>query len=245
MARQAKLTSALVKTIMNTVYPQVLRHRASSWQLGREYYLSQRQSHAPSAPHFDNNDGPKDYPRKALDDSVQRIIEPAIEQNTVSTKTISLQADDIVRQSESAAHDAVLYMSAIDRDLSVRWARYDPTPPTCKFCTLLISRGYVYHSADKESASFSAHPKDSCVPVLEFDGKRDPAVTKQIAAALEQYKKDKAAQGKKTPVPSAPDKTKLEAQLKLAKAARATMSPKAQEFQDKLIQKLEGKIAKA
>lgn len=47
-----------------------------------------------------------------------------------------------------------------------RWARVDPTPPTCPFCTMLISRGPVYKTAKTAGGRNRFHLGCTCEVVL-------------------------------------------------------------------------------
>lgn len=50
------------------------------------------------------------------------------------------------------------------------WARVDPEPPSCGFCTMLISRGPVYKTAETAGDERNVfHPNDTCRTVPVFD----------------------------------------------------------------------------
>lgn len=79
-----------------------------------------------------------------------------------------------------------------------RWARIDPQPPSCPFCTILISRGAIYGSKKSAGVSETAkfHTGCTCTAVLvskadkdSFDG------VEHRDAALAEYEKALAVAG--------------------------------------------------
>jgi hypothetical protein len=84
----------------------------------------------------------------------------------------------ILRKGDFWARDAERgqLINYTQRDSRIdRWARIDPEPPSCPFCTILISRGAVYRS--KKSAGVAAtakfHTGCTCTAVLVDAEKKD------------------------------------------------------------------------
>lgn len=74
------------------------------------------------------------------------------------------------------------------------WARIDPQPPTCPFCTVLISIGPK--RTDPTKAHF--HKGDTCEVVLVPAGATDYEGAAQVKAAEEKYKQAVKLNGGKT-----------------------------------------------
>jgi hypothetical protein len=63
-----------------------------------------------------------------------------------------------------------------------KWARVPSGPSTCAFCTLLASRGFVYHSAASAGQMNHYHADCDCQPVPDWSG--DPRLEGYEPAAL-------------------------------------------------------------
>lgn len=50
-----------------------------------------------------------------------------------------------------------------------RWARVPQGAETCEFCTMLASRGFVYHSEDTAKGDHGYHTDCDCLPVPSFN----------------------------------------------------------------------------
>lgn len=74
------------------------------------------------------------------------------------------------------------------------WARVDPEPPTCPFCTVLISIGPM--SSDPQKAHF--HAGDTCEVVLVPKGSKDYEGADQVNAAKAKYEQAVKLNGGKT-----------------------------------------------
>jgi hypothetical protein len=74
------------------------------------------------------------------------------------------------------------------------WARIDPEPPTCPFCTVLISIGPK--RSDPTKAHF--HAGDTCEVVLVKKGQTDYEGADQVKAAESKYKQAVRLNGGKT-----------------------------------------------
>lgn len=112
--------------------------------------------------------------RKAL----QRVEKPWTEATAPERANLAARGAAIaVRHVEQAGREAVVQAT---REDNVRFARYDPRPPCCSFCVLMISRGPVYHS--EKSGGFLAHDYDTCAPVPVFPGRDWPGRAQYEAA---------------------------------------------------------------
>ena len=85
---------------------------------------------------------------------------------------------EVLRKGDLWARDAErgALIDYARRDARIdRWARIDPQPPSCPFCTVLISRGAVYKSKNsagvEEMAKF--HTGCTCVAVHVGKGQKD------------------------------------------------------------------------
>lgn len=74
------------------------------------------------------------------------------------------------------------------------WARIDPQPPTCPFCTVLISIGPL--RSDPQKAHF--HAGDTCEVVLVPKGVKDYEGADQVAEAKTTYEQAVKLNGGKT-----------------------------------------------
>lgn len=106
----------------------------------------------------------------------------------------------LVRKADFWARDAErgALLDYTQRDPRIdRWARVDPQPPSCPFCTVLISRGAVYGSKDSavyaDLAKF--HTGCTCTAVLVGPGQKDsfPGVEFRNQAVQEYATARKAA----------------------------------------------------
>jgi len=144
--------------LMRTVYRVMKPFRDEGTQLAREFYDANRaaESNATSRHDIYTDDH---YPEEWM----QEALEPTY-QNFQRTKNVNGAIQDIsnrlVKVVEDGARRTLIKGVADDTDQEYRgWARFDPRPPTCAFCTMMISRGPVYAEAinagldlDNESA---------------------------------------------------------------------------------------------
>jgi hypothetical protein len=151
--------------------------------------------------------------------------------------------DSVVRKADYWARDAErgALIDYTRRDSRIeRWARIDPQPPSCPFCTVLISRGAVYTS--KESAGMDEqakfHTGCTCTAVLVAKGELNSYDGIEFRdLALAEYKKAvkkagndtgltaviaamKEARGKSEPKGDSPDAGKLRDQALTTQTAK-------------------------
>jgi len=105
--------------------------------------------------------------------------------------------DEISRKADHWARDAergTLIDFAMRDPRFEGWARIDPEPPSCPFCTVLISIGPK--RSDPNQAHF--HIGDTCEVQLVLKGQEDYPGAEQVAEAQAKYEKAVKANGGKT-----------------------------------------------
>lgn len=128
--------------------------------------------------------------------SLEKTILPE-EGQDVSVTVTEEHVQEIQRSGEHWALDAergTLIDYAMRDKRFEGWARIDPTPPTCPFCTVLISIGPK--RTDPTKAHF--HKGDTCEVVLVPKGTKDYEGADQVKAAEEKYKQAVKLNGGKT-----------------------------------------------
>ncbi len=113
---------------------------------------------------------------------------------------VTITEDHIAEVQRAAEHWALDAERGTLIDYALRdkrlegWARVDPEPPTCPFCTVLISIGPV--RSDPQKAHF--HAGDTCEVVLVRKGQTDYEGADQVKAAEAKYKQAVKLNGGKT-----------------------------------------------
>lgn len=178
--------AAVIPTLAALFAPLISRSRQSGYNLMRQMYSAMRPADLPPWP--DMPTVPLDFPTKAVQDSLTRILPaktPAqrAKSSTLTPQTVALQVADLVRQVEDGPRQGLVNL--VNQDpRAVQWARYDTGGEPCGFCLTLISRGPVY-SAD--TVGFTAHPNDRCIGVPVFPGYRSSPMWAQAQKALDVY----------------------------------------------------------
>lgn len=134
-----------------------------------------------------------------FDDEVwlQSLEKTIIPEPDLSVTVTEEHVQEIQRSGEHWALDAergTLIDYAMRDKRFEGWARIDPQPPTCPFCTVLISIGPK--RTDPTKAHF--HKGDTCEVVLVPKGETDYEGAAQVKAAEEQYKQAVRLNGGKT-----------------------------------------------
>lgn len=124
-----------------------------------------------------------------FDDRVwlQSLEKTLIPDPNVSVTITDAHVQEIQRSGEHWALDAErgqLIDYAMRDKRFEGWARIDPQPPTCPFCTVLISIGPKH--SDPTKAHF--HKGDTCEVILVPKGTTDYEGADQVKAAEEKYK---------------------------------------------------------
>jgi hypothetical protein len=170
----------------------IKQHRDEATELAREFYDDNRAAQLPDAPRHDifKDDH---YEEKWLRETMQPVYH-----NLIKTRNVEGAVQDATNRAvkvvEDGARRTILHGVDTDTSRPIRgFARFDPRPPTCAFCTMMISRGPVYahdtagFSGSQESAAElwrdndtdamnqmmnRWHPGCTCiaVPVYKFSG---------------------------------------------------------------------------
>lgn len=129
--------------------------------------------------------------------SLEKTINPEGNQDSLAVMVTEEHVQKIQRSGEHWALDAergTLIDYAMRDKRFEGWARMDPVPPTCPFCTVLISIGPK--RTDPTKAHF--HAGDTCEVVLVKKGQTDYEGANQVKAAEEKYKQAVRLNGGKT-----------------------------------------------
>lgn len=159
-----RLDESTVDLIVERMYPAVASGQTYSRRLARQYYTDMVAEHvlgepAPAPP-------PGNYDRPALRNGLVRVLLPdgktPVTAGTLG-RALAVGGKHILDSGRREMMATVLH----DERFS-GWARSDPSPPTCAFCTMLISRGAVYRSQETAGAMNQWHTHCSCqaVPVV-------------------------------------------------------------------------------
>jgi hypothetical protein len=200
------ITPSQWRNMLRSVYPIIKTHRDQVTELSRQFYDAHRAEHLPEAPRHDvykDDHYPLEWFERDMDPIRERMPRYQTQEAAVQD-----MVGQIVKTVESGARRTLL--RAVDSDPEAQgWARYDPRPPTCAFCTMMISRGPVYNSAksgggpkdnetmeslwrDNNTAAMNElmnrwHPKCTCIVIPVYD--EDYESKEQEDAALVIYLK--------------------------------------------------------
>lgn len=128
---------------MRVVYRIMIPFREEATQLAREFYDDNRHAQLPKAPRHDiftDDNYPEQWMRETL--------KPTLD-NFMKTRDVDAAFHDlsnrVIKVVEDGARRTIIQGVASDTEQEIRgFARFDPRPPTCAFCTMMISRGPVY-----------------------------------------------------------------------------------------------------
>ena len=176
--------------------------------MAREFFDSNREAQNPGSGRVDFY---KDdyYPVEWFEEAIRPVFNELQDPNFDPESAVTEMSNRLVKVIEDGARRTLLRGVEADSEC-LGWARYDPQPPTCAFCTMMISRGPAYRSAmtagaklDDVSAAdlwergdFAAmsammnrwHPGCTCVVVPVYDYEGYPTED-QEKAAFEIYKR--------------------------------------------------------
>lgn len=182
-------SKALVGQMSKRTAPYVFGARTTMAQLATRQYITALEGAKPLKPtklnRFDNQVWTQSLEKKVLSDDALEV--------TITEEHVS----EIQRAGEHWALDAergTLIDYAMRDKRFEGWARIDPQPPTCPFCTVLISIGPM--RSDPTKAHF--HAGDTCEVVLVPKGVKDYEGADQVKAAEEKYKQAVKLNGGKT-----------------------------------------------
>lgn len=127
--------------LLQALFPDVQLTRYEAAELGRQFFDSKREEAFGET--IDVYLNPYDFDDfvEAMEPSKEDFLSPDTQLDALTTI-----ANRAVKEVENGGRRTLI--RAVESDLEAYgWARYDPRPPTCAFCTMLISRGPVYLSA--------------------------------------------------------------------------------------------------
>ncbi len=194
--------------MMTVTYRVMKPYRDEGTQLAREFYDSNR---AAQLPDKDRHDIFTDdfYPERWYREAMMPVYQ-ATQQGASPEVAVEEAVARVTKVYEDAQRRTLIQGVRDDVGQPIRgFARFDPRPPTCAFCTMMISRGPVYHEGnagfpfdterlerlildDKPDEINELmnkwHPKCTCivVPVYKYD---NYPTQEQEKEAFEIYKK--------------------------------------------------------
>ncbi|MEO6084437.1 MAG: hypothetical protein ABIQ18_15160 [Umezawaea sp.] len=129
--------------VVDLLFPYVDSYRTESARLGREFFDSQRDLHT-GLPRHDTYLATyrREWLAEALFPARDALMRPG-----ASDSAVSMLALRAVKEVENGGRRTIL--RGVESDPVVKgWARVATGRETCAFCSMLISRGAVYTSAD-------------------------------------------------------------------------------------------------
>lgn len=147
-------------TFAHVTYRVMKPYRDEATELARTFHDDMRAAQLPSSPNPDSeNDTRHDvfkddyYPEQWF----RREMAPLFQHSQEGRSRDALVQESVGRVTkvvEDGARRTLIQAIQTDTSVPVRgFARFDPRPPTCAFCTMMISRGPVYHSAKDGSSA--------------------------------------------------------------------------------------------
>lgn len=186
------MSKALVGTLSLRTAPYVRGARTTMSQLATRQYVTALEGAKPLKPpkltRFDEKVWLQSLEKKLLPEEGPDSVEVTVTEDHVA---------EVQRAGEHWALDAergTLIDYAMRDKRFEGWARIDPEPPTCPFCTVLISIGPS--RSDPTKAHF--HAGDTCEVVLVKKGQTDYEGVDQVKAAESKYKQAVRLNGGKT-----------------------------------------------
>lgn len=150
--------------LMRILYEAVENARYDAARVAREFYDAKRIEHVGETRDVFLSTYSFDQFLESMEPIRQRVERRELTGNELANEIANIS----VKEVEGGARRTLI--RAIESDpIEPRWARYDPEPPTCAFCTMLISRGPVYLSA--RSAGFGGENQQA-MEILEREGSR-------------------------------------------------------------------------
>jgi hypothetical protein len=147
-------------TFTHVAYRVMKPYRDEATQLARAFHDDMRAAELPSSPNPDSeNDTRHDvfkddyYPEQWFRREMSVLFQHS--QEGRSRDALTEEAiGRVTKVVEDGARRTLIEAVQTDTSLPVRgFARFDPRPPTCAFCTMMISRGPVYHTGKGGSSA--------------------------------------------------------------------------------------------
>lgn len=130
---------------LNGVYSRVKKSRDDFAFRGREFYDSERARNLPNSERFDFF-ASTNYPIEWFAEAVEPVFQYLQTDDADPDTAIEEFTARVTKIVEDGGRRTLLRAVSEDEE-ALGWARFDPEPPTCAFCTMLISRGPDYLSA--------------------------------------------------------------------------------------------------
>jgi len=145
------------ESLVRAIYPRVKQARDEAAFLAREFFDSNRANELQNDERLDFfvDDN---YELQWLEEALRPVYNELQKDDANVDAQITDMSNRVVKVIEDGARRTLLRGVQMDED-ALGWARFDPRPPTCAFCTMMISRGPKYKSA--ESAGFRGDNKNA------------------------------------------------------------------------------------
>lgn len=152
------LTPVSWARFIRVMFRVIAQYREEATALAREFYDDNRAAQLPDEPRHDifKDDN---YREEFLRETMQPVYDNLKKTGNVEG-AIQDSTNRAVKVIEDGARRTILRGVDSDTSQPIRgFARFDPRPPTCAFCTMMISRGPVYtretggFTGSKESAT--------------------------------------------------------------------------------------------
>lgn len=186
------LTAEVFAALVRTVFPFLASTRQEFRNLAREVYEAERGAALPGA---------DPIPMPALREFTRERLEQALQKNLpeigeyVTEHHATTLSHALEQQARDGDRDQLVAYVHADHE-AVGWARIDPQPPTCSFCTMLISRGPVYKTAKTAGKRNAYHRGCTCVAVPIWDAEAEWAGKDTYREANELYTAARGDQAK-------------------------------------------------
>lgn len=176
---------------LNVVYTRVKQSRDDFAFRGREFYDAERARQIGGPRH--DMFAQTNYPIEWFAEAMEPVFEYLQTRDAESQVAIEEFQARVTKVVEDGGRRTII-QAVKDDEEALGWARFDPEPPTCAFCTMMISRGPDYNSArgaglkvgnDEARALYERgeldelrklmndwHPNCTCVvvPVFRYEG---------------------------------------------------------------------------
>ncbi|GAA2812862.1 hypothetical protein [Saccharopolyspora taberi] len=140
--RAQALTEQQYNVLLGQMYDLVDDARRESAKAAREFFDTQWNAELPDA---DTPDVDLAAYRPEWFEAAMRPLKPQLTSRNTPRETIARASQVATKEAENGGRRTIIRAVETNKRL-VGWARYDPEPPTCAFCLMLISRGPVYTS---------------------------------------------------------------------------------------------------
>ena len=139
------ITRSAWSQLMRVVYRVMKPFRDEVTELARQFYDDNRFEQTGAERHdiFKDDYYPEEWMRQALEPTYQELSKT----RNADAAVVDI-SNRLVKVVEDGARRTTIQGIINDISQPLRgWARFDPRPPTCAFCTMMISRGPVYSEA--------------------------------------------------------------------------------------------------